>query len=149
MYISNKDTSNYSVYFALGTIYDRIANDSLTDDQTKEDAISRAVNAYKKSLQLNPEYFNALYNIGALYVNTAASIEIKANALPLDRVEEYEKLKADLTNYLQLAVPYLEQATIMQPDDINTLQTLRLIYSRTGQTDKLKEINSRLDSFKK
>jgi len=142
------DTTNFSVYFALGTIYDKIVNDSTTDDVTRRDALNRAVLAYNKSLQLNPEYFNALYNIGALYVNTAASIEIEANALPLDQVEEYEKMKAELTNYLELAAPYLEQATIMLPDDENTLQTLRLIYSRTGQNEKLKEINTRIDSLK-
>lgn len=141
------DTTNYSVYFALGTIYDKMANDSLSDDGTRKDALGMAISAYKKSLQLNPEYFNALYNIGALYVNSAAAIEIQANALPLDRVEEYEKLKSELTGYLELAAPYLEQATIMQPQDVNTLQTLRLIYSRTGQNAKLKEINEKIDSL--
>ena len=141
------DTTNFSVYFALGTIYDKMVNDSLTDDQTREDALAKAVAAYEKSLQLNPEHFDALYNIGALYVNTAATIELEANALPLDKVEEYEKMKSDITKYLGLAAPFLEQATIMHPDDVNTLQTLRLIYSRTGNSIKLKEINEKIDSL--
>ncbi|MBE0647694.1 MAG: hypothetical protein IH596_07920 [Bacteroidales bacterium] len=141
------DTTNFSVYFALGTIYDKIANDSVSDE-VREDAVNKAVVAYMKSLELNPEYFNALYNIGALYVNTAATIEIKMNALPLDKEAEYNKLKAELTNYLGLAAPYLEQATIMQPEDGNTLQTLRLIYSRTGQNEKLKEVNAKIDALK-
>jgi len=142
-----KDTTNYSVYFALGTIYDKIANDTLTDEPTRNESIGKAISAYKKSLELNPEYFNAYYNIGALYVNMAAMIETKANSLPLDKVEEYEQLKGELTNYLELAAPYLEQASKMQPDDVNTLQTLRLIYSRTGQNDKLKEVNTMIDSL--
>ncbi|MFH1296063.1 MAG: tetratricopeptide repeat protein [Bacteroidota bacterium] len=141
------DTTNFSVYFALGTIYDRIVNDTTVGEATRMDALEKAIDAYKKSLALNPEYFNALYNIGALYVNTAATIEMEANALPLDKVEEYETMKAELTNYLELAAPYLEQATSMQPDDVNTLQTLRLIYSRTGQNEKLRETNAKIDSL--
>jgi tetratricopeptide (TPR) repeat protein len=141
------DTTNFSVYFALGTIYDKMVNDSLTDILAREDALNKAIAAYQYSLQLNPEHFDALYNIGALYVNTAATIELEANALPLDKVEEYEKMKSDITKYLELAAPYLEQATIMQPNDVNTLQTLRLIYSRTGNSVKLKEINEKIDSL--
>lgn len=141
------DTTNFSVYFALGTIYDKIVNDTTVDEATRIDALEKAITAYKRSLKLNPEYFNALYNIGALYVNTAAAIEIEANALPLDKVEEYETMKAELTNYLELAAPYLEQATSMQPDDVNTLQTLRLIYSRTGQNEKLREITAKIDAL--
>lgn len=143
----DKDTTNYSVYFALGTIYDKIVNDSLTDDQTRREALGKAIQAYQKSLKLNPEYFSALYNIGALCVNTAATIETKANSLPLDKVEEYEQMKVELTKYLEMAAPFLEQASNMQPDDVNTLQTLRLIYSRTGQNDKLKEVNTKIDSL--
>ncbi len=142
------DTTNYSVYFALGTIYDKIVTDSLTDDVTRREALTQAVAAYEQSLTLNPEYFNALYNIGALYVNTAATIEIEANALPLDAVDKYNEMKSELDGYLTKAAPFLEQATIMQPDDINTLQTLRLIYSRTNQPEKLREIGERIDSLK-
>ncbi|MBN1198640.1 MAG: tetratricopeptide repeat protein [Bacteroidales bacterium] len=141
------DTTNYSVYFALGTIYDKIVNDTLTDDQARKEALEKAIKAYEKSLELNPEYFSALYNIGALYVNTAATIETKANSLPLDKVEEYEQMKVELTKYLEMAAPFLEQASTMQPDDVNTLQTLRLIYSRTGQNDKLREVNTKIDSL--
>jgi len=141
------DTTNYSVYFALGTIYDKIANDTTLDKESRKDALDKAISAYKKSLALNPDYFNALYNIGALYVNTAAVIEIEANALPLDKVEEYEALKAELTDYLKMAAPYLERAAVMEPNDIATLQTLRMIYSRTGQNAKLKEVNAKTDSL--
>ena len=49
------DTTNYSVYFALGTIYDKIANDEGTDETTRKDAVGKAVTAYKKSLSLNPK----------------------------------------------------------------------------------------------
>jgi len=141
------DTLNYSVYFALGTIYDKIANDTLIEEAKKKEAFSKAIDAYQRSVDLNPEYFNAYYNIGALCVNTASIIDVKANELPMDKEEEFNKLKEEANKYLEMAAPYLEKAIVMQPNDVNTLQTLRQIYARTKQTDKLKEINAKIDSL--
>jgi len=142
------DTSNYSVYFALGTIYDKIVNDTaITDEVVKKDAFEKALIAYKRSLELNPEYFDVYYNIGALCVNTASIIDIEANALPLDQVEKYDRLKGEANKYLGIAAPYLEKAIAMQPNDVNTLQTLRQIYSRTKQKEKLREVNAKIDSL--
>ena len=43
------------------------------------------------AIALKPDYFEANYNLGALYVNQAAEILEKANELPLDAVKEYER----------------------------------------------------------
>ncbi|MFH1161483.1 MAG: tetratricopeptide repeat protein [bacterium] len=141
------DTLNYSVYFALGTIYDRMANDSTLSDTNKLPAFNDAIAAYKKTLELNPEYFDAYYNIGALCVNKAALIDLEANKLPLEESVLFEKLKGEANSYLIMAAPYLEKAIMMQPNDLNTLQTLRQIYVRTNQTVKLKEINEIISSI--
>jgi len=142
------DTMNASVYYALGTIYNKIVDDTaISDDVVKKDAFEKAINAYQRALDLNPEYFEAYYNFGALYVSEAALIDDEANSLPLNEVAEYERLKGDANNYLMLAAPYLEKATEMQPNDVNALQTLRQIYARTKQKEKLKEVNAKIDSI--
>jgi tetratricopeptide (TPR) repeat protein len=141
------DTTNYSVYFALGTIHDKFVNDTISDAAKKEMSFEKAVEAYNKTLALNPEYFDAYYNLGALYVNTAAILDVEANALPLDKVAEYEKLKEEANGYLEAAAPYLEKAIAMQPNDMNTLQTLRQIYTRTKQNEKLKEVMMKINAL--
>jgi Flp pilus assembly protein TadD len=146
---TQKDTTNPTIFFALGTIYDKIANDTTQTERSREEAFNQAVSAYKSSIKLNPKYFDPNYNIGALYVNKAASINDDANKLPLDADAQFKKLKEEANQYLVQAAPYLEVATEILPNDLNTLYSLKQIYVRTNQTDKLKVLNSRIDALQK
>lgn len=146
---TQKDTTNPTIFFALGTIYDKIANDTLQTLKDRDDAFAQAVSAYKSSIKLSPRYFDPNYNIGALYVNKAASINDDANKLPLDADAQFKKLKDEANQYLIQAAPYLEVATDIQPNDLNTLYSLKQIYVRTNQTEKLKVLNSRIDALQK
>jgi Tfp pilus assembly protein PilF len=144
-----KDTTNASAYFALGTIYDNIANDTAKKEEVREDAFNQAIVAYKSAIRLNPAYFEPNYNLGALFVNKAASINDQANKLPLDAEAEFKKLKVVAESYLAQAAPFLEKASEIQPNDLNTLFSLKQIYARTNQPDKLKAINERIDKIQK
>ncbi len=146
---AQKDTTNQTIFFALGTIYDKITNDTIQTEQARAEAFGLAVSAYKSAIKLDPKYFDPNYNIGALYVNKAASINDEANKLPLDADAQFKKLKEEANQYLILAAPHLEVATEIQPNDLNTLYSLKQIYVRTNQTDKLKELNARIDALQK
>jgi hypothetical protein len=146
---SEKDTSNQTVFFALGTIYDNISNDTMNSVKMREEAFNSAIEAYKHAIKLSPGYFEPNYNIGALYVNKAATINDQANKLPLDADVEYKKLKAEADDYLEKATPFLETASELMPNDINTLYSLKQIYSRLNKTDKLKAITEKINSLQK
>ncbi len=128
-----QDKTNPTIYFAVGTNYDQLG---FTD---------KAIDAYKSAIALKPDYFEANYNLGALYVNQAAEIIEEANNLPLDAVKEYDEAKAKADEYLAASLPSLERALELQPDDTNTLVSLKEIYTRLGMMDKLKEINDKLN----
>lgn len=144
-----KDSTNYSVAFALGTIYDNISNDTTKTAEQRSQAFSNAIDAYKNAIRLNPEYFDAIYNLGAIYVNKAAAIEDEANKLPLDATAKYDVLKAEANKYLETALPYLERAISLAPADLNTLVTLKQIYTRTNKMDKVKEVQEKINNNKK
>jgi tetratricopeptide (TPR) repeat protein len=127
------DNTNPSIFFAVGTIYDQMGD------------IPQAISAYENAIKLKPDYFEANYNMGALYVNQAANLLDTANALPLDAVKEYDALKAKADGMLQKAVPYLEKSHELMPEDVNTMVSLKEIYTRLGMTDKLKAINEQLN----
>jgi hypothetical protein len=146
---SEKDTSNQTVFFALGTIYDNLSNDTLRSEKVREETFNAAIDSYKHAIRLNPSYFEPNYNIGALYVNKAAGINDQANKLPLDAETEFKKLKTEADGYLELATPYLEKASELQPTDINTLYSLKQIYARTNKPDKLKGVNEKIEALKK
>jgi len=126
------DKTNPSIFFAVGTIYDQMGD------------IPAATSAYENAIALKPDYFEANYNMGALYVNQAANLLDSANALPLDAVKEYDALKTKADDMLQKAVPYLEKSHELMPDDVNTMVSLKEIYTRLGMTDKLKTIDEQL-----
>jgi tetratricopeptide (TPR) repeat protein len=126
------DNTNPSIFFAVGTIYDQMGD------------VVKATSAYENAILLNPDYFEANYNLGALYVNQAADILDKANDLPLDAVKEYEREKARADEMLNKSIPYLEKALELMPDDVNTMVSLKEIYTRLGLIEKLQSINLRL-----
>jgi tetratricopeptide (TPR) repeat protein len=144
-----KDSTNYSVAFALGTIYDNISNDTSKSVTQRSQAFEKAIAAYANSIRLNPEYFEGNYNLGALYVNKAAAINEEATKLPLEETVKFDKLKKEADGYLEKALPYLEKATELQPGDINTLYTLKQIYSRTNKPDKVKAVQEKINAIQK
>jgi len=127
-----KDNTNPTIFFAVGTNYDQLGMND------------KAEAAYKSAIELDPDYFEANYNLGALYVNQAAVVIEEANDLPLDAVEKFDSLKADADDLLKKSLPYLEKALELQPDDTNTLISLKEIYTRLNMMDKLKVVNEKL-----
>lgn len=137
------DTTNPTIYFAVGANYDQIINDASKSESLRQEAAIKAESSYLKAIELKPDYFDANYNLGALYVNKAAVIIEAANKLPLgDSKYDAEKLKAD--ELLITSTPYLEKALEQKPDDISTLFSLKEIYTRTKKYDKLKVINAKI-----
>ncbi|MCD4744977.1 MAG: tetratricopeptide repeat protein [Bacteroidales bacterium] len=131
-----KDTTNPTIYYAVATNYDALGD------------FDKAENAYMKAIKLKPDYFEPNYNLGALYVNKASDVINEANKLPLDAVDEYQKKKDEADNLLKNSLPYLEKALKMQPDDINTLVSLKEIYTRLKMNDKLKVVNAKIQELK-
>lgn len=125
------DPLNPTIHYAAGTIYDQMGN---KDDAEK---------SYIKAIELKPDYFEANYNLGALYVNKAAEIQNDANKLKLGD-PQYDVMKGQADDILRKSLPYLEKATVLDAKDKSTLLALKEIYTRLGMYDKLKEVNSRL-----
>lgn len=123
------DPTNANLYFLIGKTYDDKKDYVLAEDY------------YKKAAELQPDFFEAYYNIGAIYVNQAAEVQAQANDLPLNETELYNELTDKASDYLEQAVPYLEKSLEIRPDDVPTLHALQEAYGRLNMTDKLEELN--------
>ncbi|MCX6282559.1 MAG: tetratricopeptide repeat protein [Bacteroidetes bacterium] len=143
---AKKDSANPSIYYALGTIYNKLVDDTSKNAAFREQMFTNAADAYKRAIELKPDYFDPIFNLGALYVNKAVYYDDKAKNLPLDAEAEYKSLKAEADKYLSAAIPYLEKATELQPNDISTLNSLKQIYIRQQKNDKIKAINEKINS---
>ncbi|MDQ3049369.1 MAG: tetratricopeptide repeat protein [Bacteroidota bacterium] len=125
------DSKNPSLYFAQGTVYDKL-------NKKADAAIS-----YKKAIEIKPDYFDAYYNLGAMYFNEAAEMANKANDLKSNT--EYSKAKEKFDAKFKEAEPYLEKALELNPTDTNTMISLKQLYARTGENDKYENIKNKME----
>ncbi len=143
------DPENPSLYYAMGTLYDNMVNDT-TNAYSKEDKekyLSEAVKAYNKASSLKENYFEPNYNAGALYYNRAAYILKEASKLDLKQAKEFEKAQEAAKKEFKLALPYMEKAHQAKPQEKSTLQTLITIYHKLQMYDKKKEAQEKLDNL--
>lgn len=136
------------LYFARGNMYDNLANpkDANGKDLAKlkdyEDKMKLAETDYKKAIELKPDYFEALYNLGVFYNNHGVAINKAADKIAdqkLYKIED-EKAKAEFNKAMQV----LEKALQSKPKERNTMIALKQIYARLELTDKLNAINEEL-----
>lgn len=138
-----KDSTNYSIWFAVGDMYDNLIDDTTKTEEVKEEYFQEAIRSYQNAIKLKQDFVDAYYNIGALYVDKAAVIQQIANDLPYEETEKYEKLSAEADEILKTSLPYLERAYQLSPDDQNIINSLKSIYARLNMMDKLEELNNK------
>jgi tetratricopeptide (TPR) repeat protein len=141
-----KDPTNSNLYYAIGTSFDALSNDTSKSATDRDAFFTEAETAYKKAIELKPAYFDAIYNLGALYFNDGVRIFLEADKDPND-MTKYGKLKPIFEARFASALPYLEKAYELDPNDYNTLLSLKQLYAKTNQTDKYKLINEKLKAL--
>jgi tetratricopeptide (TPR) repeat protein len=137
---AKQDPTNEILWFSLGSVLDNIG---MTED---------AIVAYKKAIDVKSDYFDANYNLGALYFNKAVNGINEANELWKPRMSRTEasaqkKLEEDSKAMFTTAKPFLESAFAADDKDVETIRSLKDIYARTGEDDKFIEMNNLLKSF--
>lgn len=140
MLAAEQDPTNEILWFSLGSVYDNLG---LQDE---------AVDAYTKSLAIKADYFDANYNLGALYFNKAVQMVNEANDMWSPKMSKSDAAKQkELEDggkaMFSTALPFLESALDVQPDDRETLRSLRDIYARVGEDDKMLEVSAKLKSL--
>ncbi len=111
------EPDNYDVNFLAAICYDQLK-------QTKQAEVY-----YKKAMQLNPAAYDPVFNLGVLYMK-------KGVADPAASAENFN-----------LAKTYLEKADNMNPNDPEFLQTLKLLYEKTGNTIQSTKISTQLNQI--
>ncbi len=147
MVAKEKEPNNITVLYAVGVTYDLLKNDTSLPAAERTKYFYNAVAAYKEALAVDSNYFDAMFNLGAIYFNKGGEVINEANKLPISETAKYDKLIAEGKNFLNLALPYLEKCETIQPLDKPTLVSLKEIYARLNMTKKLTEINDKINNM--
>ena len=134
---AEQDPTNEILWFSLGSVLDNLGN------------AEEAIDAYKKALDVKADYFDANYNLGALYFNQAVQGTNAANDMWKPRMTkaestEQKRLEDEAKALFETAKPYLEAAHVAEPGDLETMRSLRDIYARTGEDDKLLDMTGKI-----
>ena len=126
------DDMNDLLFFNRATVYDQ------------KGMLDEAIIDYKKSIALNPDNFNSNYNLGALFFNRGVELRNEANNSSSDKL--YNKLKKESEVFFDDALPFLETSLSLDPNDKNTLLSLKQLYYLKGDYKKSEEIDGLIKS---
>lgn len=143
-----KDPDNVVLYYWLGTMHDQ-AGDFEQGEQVFARALALAEPEYKQQKEayklargtetesssraaldkIHENYFNILYNFGALYYNKGVAKLKSIEGINDNKVYKVERDKAE--GIMVKALPLLEKALELKPTDRSTITSLKDLYART------------------
>ena len=133
--MSEQFYDNAIVFFAKGVAFDNIG---MSED---------AERFYLRAIELNPDFFDAIFNLAAHYVTRGVAIRAEANEVPMNQQARYEELTELGNQMFRNAIPMLEKANQMQPNNIPVMSTLRDIYVHLRMMDRAAEISAEIEQL--
>lgn len=132
------DPENAQLLFVLGTIYGDENNKDVYDTD-------KAKQFYEQALAINPDYYDATYNIGVLYTTMANKYIEQANEITgfsKAEQEQYNNLIEQGNELLRAGLPYLKSAYDAQPSD-DVKNVLRSIYVKLNMMEEAKALDEK------
>ncbi|MGK6352715.1 tetratricopeptide repeat protein [Parapedobacter sp. DT-150] len=125
---------NKNLHYYLGIAY------SETGDMTKAEA------AYKKALEIDPNYLEANINLGGLILNNGIDLFNKTNNASLPQAEYDVEIKKAYAMF-DSALPYLEKAVEVDGKSYLALANLKKYYEIKEDKPKIDELQARIDAL--
>jgi tetratricopeptide (TPR) repeat protein len=96
---------------------------------------------YSKAIEADPNYYDALYQLGAYYYNDGVEIRKKVDVMDMETYKKEGKaVEASVSAKYEQALPYFEKAfKIKKEDDLK--EVLKQIYKALKLDAKLAELN--------
>jgi tetratricopeptide (TPR) repeat protein len=108
-----------------------------------------AVPFYQQAIAADPTNMVAQYNLGIYFNNKAADLYNKVNKMSMAEYgKSGKKIEAEAKVQSQKAVPYLEAALKLNPDDQDVMYSLSKIYMNLGRNADAEKMNKMMDAAK-
>jgi tetratricopeptide (TPR) repeat protein len=101
---------------------------------------------YEDALKLDPAYYDAQYHLAELYFIEAFRVKREMANLGISAADKKKRLELDqvLINKYKIALPYLEKAEQLNPNEVDLLDKLQNVYSDLGMDDKAARVEKKL-----
>lgn len=106
----------------------------------------RAIEYYKKALELDPSMKNARLNIAYIILSKEAPIVEKMNSLGMSKedTKKYDALAAERQQLYKDALPHLEKVLENDPKNVDAARTMMNIYYQLNQPKKAEEMKAKV-----
>jgi tetratricopeptide (TPR) repeat protein len=169
------DPENKSLYYYEGLTYSQIAEAGATElaklkkaakaaapakpgakpapidpriakiEQTRADNFGKAAGMYKKAIELDPNYFEAVLNLG--YVTIAPAIDSYNSTQFINDNKAYDAAMIKVNAQFDSAKPYLLKAVELKPDSRDALTNLKSYYLGKRDTAGANEVQKKIDAL--
>lgn len=153
------DPENTLLYTSMGSIYlsngDRMADELKTMSPTDEnyatvsakteEMYDKAEHNLKKALEVDPNYADAAYNLGVLYLGKGEKLTLLANQMDLNDSRYNSTIKESEEMYKKAIGPleiYIEQ----DPENAGVLQVLSQVHHKAGNSEEALEYKKRAEA---
>jgi tetratricopeptide (TPR) repeat protein len=132
------DDQNKIYFFARGATYERINKPDLAEKD------------YAKALEIDPDYYDACFNLGVLQVNKARPM-IEALQKTYNKAEQ-DKIEAKIKEVYTAALKYFEKCMEIgiadKKEKFDLITSMQRLYKNVGNTAKEAEFKQMAEEFK-
>lgn len=125
-----KDPGNKYLYYYLGIAY------AAMEDEEK------AETAYKKAVEIDPEYADAYVNLAGMMLNSGIKVFNSVKDLPANEQKAYLEGIEKVNKLFDEALPYLIRATETNPKSEVAWSNLKTYYLFNENNEKVEEIDA-------
>jgi tetratricopeptide (TPR) repeat protein len=116
-------------------------------DQAKNDNFNNAADEYKKALEIDQNYFEAVLNLGYVLISPAIDAYNDAQQLPMNQKKAYDDAMAKATAQFAAAKPHVLKAVELNPQSIDALTNLKSYYLGVKDTENANAVQKKIDAL--
>ena len=141
---------NPQLPFTLGQVYEDLSSNAAKegDNANADKYFQSAFDYYKKTVSLDPNYFDAIYQMGAIHFNKAVRVFKEREEIDY-REQKYKDLTTEIEKLYVTAWEYFKKAEKVKTNDMLLAQAFKEIYARTRNLEhsgKFKERIAQLEA---
>jgi tetratricopeptide (TPR) repeat protein len=136
---SEREPNNPLYLYNIGYLYHKEKKD-----------VAKGIEFYEKALAADPNYGDALYMRGLIFVDESNVLVESMNKLTRSAADQkkWEELDKKKKSLLSSAIPYFEKAYKANPQDLATLDALREVYYKTERMEDALRIKREADALR-
>lgn len=141
------DPNNAQLTFTLGQVYEDLSTDAYKADnyQDGDKYFASSLEFYKKTIAIDENYFDAIYQVGAIHYNRAVRMYKQRAGLGMNEDAKYKELTEGINEMYTKAWESFKKAEQIKANDELLITAIKELYARTNQSDHYTAFKKRLE----